>query len=147
VLVIAAALLMHSVRTLRSDPGFDVEHVAYFRMKPRLSGYDQEKASSYFRSVQHHLESLGEVESVAFVRFPPTLPPGTVPVVPVFLPQAQTILSRTLWEPCWWEQSLSRRAQYLPGAQGSIRWWLCVTSKASGNFHDVRREPACRGVR
>jgi len=86
VLVIGAALLIHSVRTLRSDPGFDVEHVAYFRMKPRLSGYDQEKASSYFRDLQRHLESLGEVESVAFVRFPPALPPGAVPVVPVFLP-------------------------------------------------------------
>jgi len=83
VLVIAAALLIHSVRTLRSDPGFDVEHVAYFRMKPRLSGYDQEKASSYFRNLQRHLESLGEVESVAFVRFPPMLLAGAVPV---FLP-------------------------------------------------------------
>jgi predicted permease len=83
VLVIGAALLIHSVRTLRSDPGFDVEHVAYFRMKPRLSGYDQEKVSSYLRSVQRHLGSLGEVESVAFVRFPPTLTPGAVPV---FLP-------------------------------------------------------------
>jgi predicted permease len=83
VLVIGATLLIHSVRTLRSDPGFDVEHVAYFRMKPRLSGYDQEKASGYFRNLQRHLESLGEVESVAFVRFPPTLVPGAVPV---FLP-------------------------------------------------------------
>jgi predicted permease len=79
-LVIAAALLIHSVRTLRSDPGFDVEHVAYFRMKPLLSGYDREKASSYFRSVERHLESLGEVESVAYVRFPPTLLIGAVPV-------------------------------------------------------------------
>ena len=86
VLVIGAALLIRSVRTLRLDPGLDVEHVAYFRMKPRLSGYDQEKASSYFRSLQRHLESLGEVESVAFVRFPPALPPAAVPVVPVFLP-------------------------------------------------------------
>jgi hypothetical protein len=86
VLVIGAALLIHSVRTLRSDPGFDVEHVAYFRMKPRLSGYDQEKASRYFRNLQRHLESLVGVESVALVRFPPTLPPGAVPVVPVFLP-------------------------------------------------------------
>ena len=86
VLVVGAALLISSVRTLRSDPGFDVEHVAYFRMKPRLSGYDQEQASSYLRNLQRHLESLGEVESVAFVRFPPTLPPGAVPAVPVFLP-------------------------------------------------------------
>ena len=84
VLVIGAALLIHSVRTLRADPGFDVEHVAYFRMKPRLSGYDQEKASGYIRNVQRHLESLGEVESVTFVRFPPMIPPGAA--VPVFLP-------------------------------------------------------------
>ena len=83
VLVIGAALLIHSVRTLRSDPGFDVEHVAYFRTKPRLSGYDQEKASGYFRDLQRHLESLGEVESVTFIRFPPTIQPGAVPV---FLP-------------------------------------------------------------
>src|SRR5262245_25887169 len=85
VLVVGAALLIRSVRTLRSDPGFDAEHVAYFRMKPRLSGYDQERASSYFRNLQRHLESLGNVESVAFVRFPPALPPRAVPVVPVFL--------------------------------------------------------------
>jgi putative ABC transport system permease protein len=84
VLVIGAALLIHSVRTLRSGPGFDVEHVAYFRMRPRLSGYDQEKASDYFRNLQRHLQSLGEVEAVAFVRF--ALPPGAGPVVPVFLP-------------------------------------------------------------
>jgi len=82
VLVIGAVLLIHSVRTLRSDPGFDAEHVAYFRMKPRLSGYDQEKASSYFRNLQRHLESLGEVESVAFVRFPPAIAPGSVGVFP-----------------------------------------------------------------
>ena len=86
VLVIGAVLLIHSVRTLRSDPGFDVEHVAYFRMKPRLSGYDLEKAARYFRNLERHLESLGEVESVAFVRFPPTLPPGAVPLVAVFPP-------------------------------------------------------------
>ena len=61
-------------RVLRSNSGFDVDRVAYFRMKPRLSGYDQQKASAYFRRLQQHLESLGEVESVAFVRFPPTLP-------------------------------------------------------------------------
>lgn len=80
VLVIGATLLIHSVRTLRSDPGFDVDHVAYFRMRPRLSGYDQEKASTYFRRVQQHLESRGEVESVTFVRFSPPLQPNAVAV-------------------------------------------------------------------
>jgi putative ABC transport system permease protein len=86
VLVIGAALLMFSVRTLRSDPGFDVEDVAYFRMKPRLSGYDRDKASSYFRNLQGHLESLGGVASATFARFPPALLSGTVSAVPVFLP-------------------------------------------------------------
>jgi predicted permease len=86
VLVIGATLLIQSVRTLRSNSGFDVDRVAYFRMKPRLSGYDQEKASTYFRRLQQHLESLGEVESVAFVRFPPTLPVTVVDAVPAFLP-------------------------------------------------------------
>ena len=83
VLVVGAVLLMHSVRTLRSDPGFDVEHVAYFRVKPRLSGYDQTKASDYLRRVQLRFESMGEVESVAFIRFPPMVVPSAVPV---FLP-------------------------------------------------------------
>jgi putative ABC transport system permease protein len=55
-------------------------------MKPRLSGYDQLKAAAYFRSLKRHLESLGEVNSVAFVRFPPTLPVNAVDTVPVFLP-------------------------------------------------------------
>jgi putative ABC transport system permease protein len=82
-LVIGAALLIQSVRTLRSDPGVDAEHVVYFRMKPRLSGYDQEKASSYLRRVQSRLESFGEVECVTFIRFPPPIQPGAVPV---FLP-------------------------------------------------------------
>jgi predicted permease len=91
VLVIGAALLIHSVRTLRSDPGFDVEHVAYVRLRPRLSGYDQERASRYFRSVQRHLQSLGEVESVAFVRFTPPLQPAAVAVfLPGHAPSAPT---------------------------------------------------------
>ena len=82
VLVIGAALLIHSVRTLRSDPGFDVEHVAYFRTATPERLRSRE-ASGYFRDLQRHLESLGEVESVTFIRFPPTIQPGAVPV---FLP-------------------------------------------------------------
>ena len=79
VLLIGAVLLMQSVRTLR-DPGFDAEDVAYFRMRPRLSGYDRASAADYFREVQRRIEALGAVEALAFVRFPPTLAPSTVPV-------------------------------------------------------------------
>ena len=57
-----------------------------FRMKPRLSGWIKRKRPAISAGVQRHLESLGEVESVAFVRFPPTLPPRAVPAVPVLLP-------------------------------------------------------------
>ena len=114
VLVLGAALLIQSVRTLRSDPGFDVEHVAYFRMKPRLSGYDQQKASSYFRSLQRHLESLGEVESVAFVRFPPTLPPRAVPVVRSFCQGVhhRRRTKRSMWRSISSRQGFSRRWPY-----------------------------------
>ena len=79
VLLIGAVLLMQSVRTLR-DPGFDAEDVAYFRMKPHLSGYDRARAADYFREVQRRIEALGAVESLAFVRFPPTLAPSAVSV-------------------------------------------------------------------
>jgi predicted permease len=80
VLLVCAGLLIRSVRTLRWDPGFDAEKVVFFRMKPRLSGYDQRAAGLYFENVRRRLESLGEVESVAFARWPPAVRAGSVPV-------------------------------------------------------------------
>ena len=80
VLLVFAGLLIRSVRTLHSDPGFDAEHVVFFRMKPRLSGYDQRATEAYFGNVRRRLESLADVHSVAFARWPPALRTGGVPV-------------------------------------------------------------------
>ena len=80
VLLVCAGLLIRSVRTLRWEPGFDAEHVVFFRMKPHLSGYDQAAAGAYFDNVRRRLESLAEVDSVAFARWPPAVRTGSVPV-------------------------------------------------------------------
>ncbi len=73
VLLVCAGLLMRSVRTVRWDPGFDAGQVAFFRMHPRQSGCGQAAAAAYFEGVVRRLESLAEVQSVAFARWPPTL--------------------------------------------------------------------------
>jgi predicted permease len=71
VLLVCAGLLMRSVQNVRSNPGFDAEQVAFFRMKPRQSGYDQPATAAYFERVRQRLESLAEVQSIAFARWPP----------------------------------------------------------------------------
>jgi macrolide transport system ATP-binding/permease protein len=80
VLLVCAGLLIRSVLTLRWDPGFDAEKIAFFRMRPQLNGYDDTASRAYFENVRRRLESLGEVESVAFARWPPALRIGSVPV-------------------------------------------------------------------
>src|SRR5262245_36893789 len=71
VLLIDAGLMIQSLRNLTWDSGFDARNVAFIRMKPHLSGYDQSQSQAYFRNVQQRLESLAGVESVAFVGSPP----------------------------------------------------------------------------
>ena len=80
VLLVGAGLLIRSVRTLRSDPGFDAEKVVFFRMRPRLSGYDEAAGRAYFEHVRRRLESTAEVQSVAFARWPPAVNASSVPV-------------------------------------------------------------------
>ena len=80
VLLVCAGLLFHSVHRLRWDPGFDAGKVVFFRIKPRLSGYDERTERAYLDNVRRRLESLAEVESVAFARWPPALRTGTIPV-------------------------------------------------------------------
>ena len=80
VLLVSAGLLIRSVRTLRWDPGFDAGKVVFFRMKPLPSGKDEAAARAYFENVRRRLESLAEVESVAFTRWPPALRTGSVPI-------------------------------------------------------------------
>jgi predicted permease len=80
VLLVCAGLLIRSVLTLRWDPGFDAEKIAFFRMRPQLNGYDDTASRAYFENVRRRVESLAEVESVAFARWPPGLRIGSVPV-------------------------------------------------------------------
>jgi predicted permease len=80
VLLVCAGLLIHSVHRLRWDPGFDAGSVAFFRIKPRLSGYDQATERAYYDNVRRRLESLADVDAVGFARWPPALRTGTVPV-------------------------------------------------------------------
>jgi predicted permease len=80
VLLVCAGLLIHSVHRLRWDPGFDAGKVVFFRIKPRLSGYDQSTETAYYDNVRRRLGSLAEVDSVGFARWPPALRTGTVPV-------------------------------------------------------------------
>lgn len=79
-LLVCAGLLIRSVTTLRGNPGFDAERVVVFRMRPQLSGYDQNAAGVYFESVRRRIESVADVQSVAFARWPPALRTGSVPV-------------------------------------------------------------------
>jgi hypothetical protein len=47
-LLVSAGLLIHSVHRLRWDPGFESAKVAFLRIKPRLSGYDQTTEGAYY---------------------------------------------------------------------------------------------------
>ena len=67
VLLIGAALMIHSLRTLLYDAGFDARGVAFLRMKP--AGL---KDAPYFDAVERRLKELEGVHSVAFVAAPPT---------------------------------------------------------------------------
>ncbi|MBI1762827.1 MAG: ABC transporter permease [Acidobacteria bacterium] len=71
VLLVAAGLMLQSLRNLKWDAGFDARNVVFIRMKPHLSGYDQQQAQVYFQNVQRRVASLAGVQSVAFAGYPP----------------------------------------------------------------------------
>jgi len=71
VLLIGAALMIQSLRNLTWDSGFDARNVAFIRMKPHLSGYNQQQSLTYFRNVRRRLESIADVQSVTFAGYPP----------------------------------------------------------------------------
>lgn len=71
VLLIAAALMIQSARTVWKNPGFDAEHVAYFNIAPARAGYRDKQATLYAAEVRRRLESLPFVESTSFSWVPP----------------------------------------------------------------------------
>jgi predicted permease len=70
-LLVSAALMIRSARTVRQNPGFDAEHVAYFSISPVRAGYQGEKATFYLDGVRRRLESLPFVESISYSWVPP----------------------------------------------------------------------------
>jgi len=87
-LLIGAALVIQSARTVRRNPGFDARHVAYFNINPARAGYRGDKATQYANDVRRRLESVSVVESVSFSWVPPPLWADTADV---FLPGQQPV--------------------------------------------------------
>jgi predicted permease len=83
VLLIGAALVIQSARTVRKNPGFDAEHVAYFNLAPGRAGYRDQKATRYAGDLRRRLESLPFVESISYSWVPP---PFWFSTADIFLP-------------------------------------------------------------
>jgi putative ABC transport system permease protein len=73
-LVAGSGLLVVSLRTILSGPGFDPGRLAFFRVTPRLSGYSPEKSAALQREIAARLLALPGVESVSLGQFLPWWP-------------------------------------------------------------------------
>lgn len=79
-LVAGGGLLVLSLRTILSGPGFDPSRLAFFRVTPRLSGYPPEKAAALQREIFAQLSALPGVESVSMGQYLPWWPTRMQPV-------------------------------------------------------------------
>jgi len=66
-LVVVAGLLSAGARELVSGRGFDPDHVALLRLRPRLLGYTADQAQPYLREVVERLNALPDVRSTTMV--------------------------------------------------------------------------------
>ncbi len=66
-LVVVAGLLSAGAGALVSGQGFDPDHVALLRLRPRLLGYTAEQGQPYLRQVVDRLEALPDVRSATMV--------------------------------------------------------------------------------
>lgn len=73
-LVAGSGLLVLSLRTILSGPGFDPSRLAFFRVTPRLSGYPPQKSAALQREIAARLSALPGVESVSMGQFLPWWP-------------------------------------------------------------------------
>ena len=65
-LLIAAGVLVKSAAHVRQGASFEPSRVALLRLRPKLVGYNSEKAQAFTREVVRRLESLPGVLSVSF---------------------------------------------------------------------------------
>jgi predicted permease len=73
VLLVTAALMLQSLKTILASSGFESQRVAFIRMKTNLVKYPRDRALQYFQNVAARLETIPGVETVSFVQFPPVL--------------------------------------------------------------------------
>ena len=73
-LVAGGGLLLVSLRTILSGPGFDPSHLLFFRVTPRLSGYSPQRAAALQREISARLSALPGVASVSLGQFLPWWP-------------------------------------------------------------------------
>ena len=79
-LVAIGGLLVMSVRTIQSGPGFNPGHLGIFRMKPEEIGYSREKSYAIQREVFERMATVPGIESVSFGRAQPHWIASTRPV-------------------------------------------------------------------
>ncbi len=115
-LLIGAALVIQSARTVRRNPGFDARHVAYFNINPARAGYRGDKAMQYANDVRRRLESVSVVESVSFSWVPPPLWADTADL---FLPGQQPVRSEdALKVPVNWVSARFFETLHMPVLHG-----------------------------
>ncbi|PYP90137.1 MAG: hypothetical protein DMF61_00015 [Blastocatellia bacterium AA13] len=76
-LVAAGGLLVVSLRTILSGPGFDPSRLLFFRVTPRLIKYSPEKSAALQREILRRLSGLPGVEAVSMGQFLPWWPTRT----------------------------------------------------------------------
>jgi predicted permease len=70
ILLVGAGLYGRTLINLASiDPGFDVENMVLFRLRPRNAGYEGEVATAYLTQVQESLRQVPGVRSAAVSQF------------------------------------------------------------------------------
>lgn len=79
-LVAGSGLLVISLRTILSGPGFDPTHLTFFRVTPRLTGYPPEKSAALQKEIFARLSAFPGVESVSMGRYLPWWPTVTLVV-------------------------------------------------------------------
>ena len=71
VLLVGAGLLLRTLENLkRVDVGFDSSNLLMFKVNPRISGYDVERASRFFGQVLERVGTMPGVRSAALTRAP-----------------------------------------------------------------------------
>jgi macrolide transport system ATP-binding/permease protein len=74
IVLVCAGLFMRSLRqAVKTDPGFNPEHLVTMMINPSLLGYDVDASRRFFRELQHRLEAQPGVRAAAAVNEMPLM--------------------------------------------------------------------------